>query len=119
MARGASVGSIWKSERTCCRRAPAWSPAASALRVSRWVDEDPQVLVTWATGTGKSFIDCALAHPTCHRGYRADYRRASRLFDDLKLARMDALVLDDWCLAPVQDQERRDLLATRPVLRME
>ena len=27
-----------------------------------------------------------------------------------KLARMDVLVLDDWGLAPVQDQERRDLL---------
>jgi hypothetical protein len=46
------------------------------------------------------------------------------LFDDLtlaradgtygrllgKLARMDVLVLDDWGLAPPQDQERRDLL---------
>jgi DNA replication protein DnaC len=27
-----------------------------------------------------------------------------------KLARLDVLVLDDWGLAPVQDQERRDLL---------
>ena len=27
-----------------------------------------------------------------------------------KLARMDVLLLDDWGLAPVQDQERRDLL---------
>ena len=27
-----------------------------------------------------------------------------------KLARMDVLILDDWGLAPVQDQERRDLL---------
>jgi len=25
-----------------------------------------------------------------------------------KLARMDVLLLDDWALAPVQDQERRD-----------
>jgi DNA replication protein DnaC len=27
-----------------------------------------------------------------------------------KLARLDVLVIDDWGLAPVQDQERRDLL---------
>jgi hypothetical protein len=67
---------------------------------------------------------CALAHQACRRGYRAYYRRASRLFDDLKLARadgtygrllgrlgrMDVLVVDDWGLAPPQDQERRDLL---------
>jgi DNA replication protein DnaC len=87
-------------------------------------DEHQQVLVTGATGTGKSFIACALAHQACRRGYRAYYRRASRLFDDLrvaradgtygrllgKLARMDVLLLDDWGLAPPQDQERRDLL---------
>ncbi len=27
-----------------------------------------------------------------------------------KLARIDVLVIDDWGLAPVQEQERRDLL---------
>ena len=94
------------------------------LATGRWIDEHQQVLVTGATGTGKSFIACALAHQACRRGYRAYYRRASRLFDDLrvaradgtygrllgKLARMDVLLLDDWGLAPPQDQERRDLL---------
>ena len=94
------------------------------LATCRWIEEHQQVLITGATGTGKSFVACALAHHACRRGYRAYYRRASRLFDDLKLARadgsygqllgklarMDVLVLDDWGLAPVQDQERRDLL---------
>ena len=94
------------------------------LATCRWIDEHQQVLVTGATGTGKSFIACALANQACRRGYRAYYRRASRLFDDLrlaradgtygrllgKLARMDVLLLDDWGLAPPQDQERRDLL---------
>ena len=94
------------------------------LATCRWVNEHQQVLVTGATGTGKSFIACALAHQACRRGYRAYYRRASRLFDDLrvaradgtygrllgKLARMDVLLLEDWGLAPPQDQERRDLL---------
>jgi DNA replication protein DnaC len=94
------------------------------LATCRWIDEHQQVLITGATGTGKSFIACALAHHACRRGYRAYYRRASRLFDDLKLARadgtygrllgklarMDVLVLDDWGLAPLQDAERRDLL---------
>jgi DNA replication protein DnaC len=94
------------------------------LATCQWVAEHQNVLITGATGTGKSFIACALAHQACRRGYRAFYRRASRLFDDLrlaradgtysrllgKLARMDVLVLDDWGLAPPQDQERRDLL---------
>src|SRR5438093_1275573 len=59
------------------------------LATCRWVEEHQQLLVTGATGTGKSFIACALAHQACRRGYRAYYRRASRLFDDLRLARAD------------------------------
>lgn len=94
------------------------------LATCRWIAEHQQVLVTGATGTGKTFIACALANQACRRGYRAYYRRASRLFDDLKLARadgtygrllgklarMDVLLIDDWGLAPPQEQERRDLL---------
>src|SRR6266498_400181 len=59
------------------------------LATCRWIEEHQQVLVTGATGTGKSFIACALANQACRRGYRAYYRRASRLFDDLRLARAD------------------------------
>jgi DNA replication protein DnaC len=94
------------------------------LATCRWVHEHQNVLVVGAPGVGKSFLACALAHQACRQGYRAYYRRASRLFHDLtlaradgsyirllaKLARLDVLVLDDWGLAPVQDQERRDLL---------
>jgi DNA replication protein DnaC len=84
------------------------------LATCRWIAEHQQVLVTGATGTGKSFVACALAHQACRRGYRAYYRRASRLFDDLKLAhadgtsgrllgklaRMDVLVVGDWGWPP-------------------
>ena len=94
------------------------------LATCRWIAEHQNVLVTGATGTGKTFIACALAQQACRRGYRAYYRRASRLFDDLrlaradgtygrllgKLARLDVLVLDDWGLAPPKEHERRDLL---------
>jgi DNA replication protein DnaC len=94
------------------------------LATCRWVAEHHNVILVGATGVGKSFIACALAHQACRKGYRAGYRRASRLFHELtlaradgtymrllgKLARLDVLVLDDWGLAPVQDQERRDLL---------
>ena len=37
------------------------------LASCRWIDEHQQVLVTGATGTGKSFIACALAHHACRR----------------------------------------------------
>jgi DNA replication protein DnaC len=94
------------------------------LATCRWIEEHHNVVLVGATGTGKSFIACALAHQACRKGYRAGYRRASRLFHELalaradgsyvrllaKLARLDVLLIEDWGLAPVQDAERRDLL---------
>src|SRR5207244_3878566 len=94
------------------------------LATGRWIEEHHNVILVGATGGGKSFLACALAHQACRKGYRAGYRRASRLFHELalaradgtyvrllaKLARLDVLVIDDWGLAPVQDPERRDLL---------
>ena len=94
------------------------------LASCRWVKEHQAILITGMTGTGKSFLACALAHQACRKGYRAFYRRAPRLFDELKLARadgtyqrvlgriarVDVLVIDDFAIAPVSDPERRDLL---------
>jgi DNA replication protein DnaC len=94
------------------------------LASCRWVQEHHNILITGATGTGKTFVACALAQKACRSGHRALYRRASRLFDELTLARadgtyartlqrvarIDVLVIDDWALAAVQEQERQDLL---------
>lgn len=94
------------------------------LASCRWVAEHQNVLITGATGTGKTYLACALAQQACRKGSRAIYRRASRLFTELalargdgsyskllaKLARADVLVLDDWAMAPITDSERRDLL---------
>jgi DNA replication protein DnaC len=90
----------------------------------RWVAEHQTVIVTGATGTGKSYFGCALAHQACRKGFRAMYRRVPRLFDELRLARADGtyvrllariaktdvLVLDDFAIAPLSDENRRDLL---------
>lgn len=94
------------------------------LASCRWVAEHQNVLVTGATGTGKTYVACALAQQACRKGYRALYRRASKLFPELalaradgtytrvlaKIARADVLILDDWAMAPITDVERRDLL---------
>jgi DNA replication protein DnaC len=90
----------------------------------RWVEGHQNVVITGPTGVGKTYLACALAQQACRKGYRALYRRTSRLFDELRLAhadgtysrllarfaRMDVLVIDDWGLAPLEDVERRDLL---------
>jgi DNA replication protein DnaC len=94
------------------------------LQTCRWVSEHQSILITGATGTGKSYIACALANQACRKGFRAIYRRAPRLFDELKIARadgtyrtvlarlsrVDVLVLDDFGVAGMGDSERNDLL---------
>lgn len=90
----------------------------------RWIEEHHNVVITGATGTGKTYISCALAQAACRRGHRTLYRRAPRLLDELRLARasgelakelkklmrFDVLVIDDWAIAPLKADEREDLL---------
>ena len=94
------------------------------LATCRWVQEHQTVIVTGPTGTGKSYLACALAHQACRKGHRVFYRRVPRLFDELRLARadgtyprllariakVDVLVLDDFAIGPLTEDARRDLL---------
>jgi len=94
------------------------------LASCRWIEEHQVVIVTGATGVGKTYLACALANQACRKGHRAIYRRASRLFDELRLARadgtyprvlariakFDVLIIDDFAIAPLADTERRDFL---------
>jgi DNA replication protein DnaC len=94
------------------------------LASSRWVAQHQAVILTGKTGTGKSFLACALAHKACRDGYTVLYKRTSRLFDELAQARADGtylnalrriakiavLVLDDFGLERLGPPERRALL---------
>jgi len=94
------------------------------LASCRWIADHLNVLITGKAGVGKTFLACALAHKACREGYTALYLRVPRLFRDLAIARgdgsyekllksyarTDVLVLDDWGLAQIGAQERRDLL---------
>lgn len=59
------------------------------LATCRWVEEHQNVVVTGMTGTGKTYVACALAQQACRKGFRAVYRRATRLTDELTLAHAD------------------------------
>jgi DNA replication protein DnaC len=95
-----------------------------SLAEGGWVGAHQNLLVTGATGCGKSFVCCALAHAALRKGYTALYLRTPRLLQDLaltrgdgryhrlliSLARMDLLVLDDFLLTPASVEQCRDLL---------
>jgi len=94
------------------------------LSSCHWVQEHHNILLTGPTGCGKTFLACALAHKACQEGYTVRYLRLPRLFHDLQiakgdgrylkllaaLAKIDLIVLDDWGLTPLTDEQRRDLL---------
>ena len=90
----------------------------------RWLAEHLNCLITGPTGVGKTWVACALAQQACRLGYSARYVRLPRLLPELALARADGrypkllrdyaktqlLILDDWGLAPLTAEGRRDLL---------
>lgn len=89
-----------------------------------WIRQGQSLLITGATGSGKSYLACALGHQACRHGLSVRYFRLSRLVGDLTLARADGsyakllqrlaraqlLIVDDWGLAALDDLGRRDLL---------
>jgi DNA replication protein DnaC len=94
------------------------------LAQAGWVTEHRDLLITGATGCGKTYIACALAQAAIRRGHKALYWRAPRLLDELRLAhadgraaqlmaswaRVDVLILDDLGLRPLTTAQAGDLL---------
>lgn len=90
----------------------------------QWIKKQQNLIITGPTGVGKSYLACAFAQKACREGYSAMYLRISRLFEDLSLARgdgryvkmlkgfakTDLLVLDDYGLAKLNQEQRHDLL---------
>lgn len=94
------------------------------LLTGDWVSGHQAILICGPTGVGKTYLACALANAACRQGKTALYQRLPRLFEELTIARgdgrypklmaslakVDVLILDDWGLALLDDERRRDLL---------
>jgi len=89
-----------------------------------WLQSRHNLIITGPTGIGKSYLACAFVERACRRGFSASYLRLPRLLQKLAvargdgsyerllagLARFELLAIDDWLLAPLRDNERRDLI---------
>jgi DNA replication protein DnaC len=94
-----------------------------SLASCQWIREHHNCIITGPTGSGKSYLACALAQKACREGFTAFYLRVPRLFQELALAKAEGrypkllaayakthvLILDDWGMARLTDEQRRDL----------
>ena len=96
----------------------------ASLSSCEWIKKGRNLMITGATGTGKTWLGCAVGNQAVRRGYKVLYYRASRLLEDLviasgdgtlpslrsKIRKSDLLIIDDWALSPITDQGRHQLL---------
>jgi DNA replication protein DnaC len=94
------------------------------LSQCNWIDKALNVIVEGATGTGKSFLACALGTAACRLGYSVRYYHTARFLLTLNRARQDGsylqslrsiskievLILDDWMRDPIPISAAQDLL---------
>jgi DNA replication protein DnaC len=94
------------------------------LSACDWIAERRNLIITGASGLGKSWLACALGHKACRENISVLYARVPRLFADLAIARGDLryarllrslarvklLILDDWGPEPLSADQARDLL---------
>jgi DNA replication protein DnaC len=96
----------------------------TSLAHGEWLERSQDVLITGATGVGKTWLACALAQRACRLGRTTLYARVPRLLEELRVARGDGthkyrlaalaklelLVLDDWGLHAMDPLAREELL---------
>jgi DNA replication protein DnaC len=94
------------------------------LSTCEYIQEKHNVIITGATGSGKSYLSCALGMEACKHYFSAKYIRLPELLSELAVARGEGkfkeaikqyqkytlLILDEWLLVKLTETEARDLL---------
>jgi DNA replication protein DnaC len=89
-----------------------------------FIQQKLNVIISGKTGSGKSFLACAIGDAACRHSYSVMYCRQPRLFEEIAMARLEnryvrfmdslrkihLLILDDLAIRPYSHEEARDLL---------
>jgi len=95
-----------------------------ALSDCQFIDRGESVIITGPTGAGKSYLASALGHQACHMAYKVAYFNMHKLMLKLKLVRAEGsvvrfyeklnkqqlLIMDDFGLSRLDQQQRMDLM---------
>jgi DNA replication protein DnaC len=95
-----------------------------ALATGEYLSKGESVLITGATGCGKSFLASAFGYQACAQGYRVAYYNFQKLLMKTKIARkdgtiykffettskIDLLIIDDFGLSHLDQQQQMDLM---------
>lgn len=94
------------------------------LRANGWVKEHRHCLITGPTGTGKTYLACALGHQACREGHGTLYYYAPKFFRAIQTAQADGslptllkklqraalLLIDDFGAGNNADKQYREML---------
>ena len=94
------------------------------LTTGEYLSKGESILITGASGCGKSFLASALGHQACAQGYKVAYYNAQKLLLRTKISRIegtifkffenlsktDLLILDDFGLTHLEQQQQLDLM---------
>ncbi|MBY0595223.1 IS21-like element helper ATPase IstB [Bacillus bingmayongensis] len=99
---------------------------AQILRLAsgKYIEEHHNIILKGASGNGKTYLACAFGMAACRQFYKVKYIRLPDLLDELAVARgegvfrkvmdqykkVNLLILDEWLLTPLKNNEARDLL---------
>lgn len=94
------------------------------LATNKYIQEPRNILLTGATGSGKSYIACALGNNACQSSFKVGYIRMPDLLTEFALAKVqgtykkvlkqyqncELLIIDEWLLIPADTIAQQDIL---------